>query len=333
MCLIIKTDNPDKLSLNLLNTAYENNSDGFGIMFCNKGKLHTHKIVPKTFKDVERLWKKYKDLETPMGLHFRFNTNGDTTRSLSHPFQILSKAKGDDRDLWVMHNGPQLPTPMIDENKSDTHQFVKWVLRPQLSANPKLLYNAEWQDMVEECIGSDKLLFLDGKTKEFSIYNQGNGKEIDNIGWLSNTYSIQPTTYSARDYSYDFDSDKMEWKNDKWWDDDNYHYSGLSRNDIYNSRSSIHNSNDYTSQTWYGNDNEKKKIVYTPTAKARAEGSSEITVYPKDEPQMWNGKDIQWEDIMTLRYEELVELCEDNPKGIAKYISELITGDTYYGYD
>ena len=80
-------------------------------------------------------------------------------------------------------------------------------------------------------------------------------------------------------------------------------------------------------------DNEKKKIVYTPTAKARAEGSSEITVYPKDEPQMWNGKDIQWEDIMTLRYEELVELCEDNPKGIAKYISELITGDTYYGYD
>ena len=48
---------------------------------------------------------------------------------------------------------------------------------------------------------------------------------------------------------------------------------------------------------------------------------------------MWNGKDIQWEDIMTLRYEELVELCEDNPKGIAKYISELITGDTYYGYD
>ena len=48
MCLIIKTDEPSKLSLNLLETAYNNNSDGFGVMFCNKGKLHTQKIVPKT---------------------------------------------------------------------------------------------------------------------------------------------------------------------------------------------------------------------------------------------------------------------------------------------
>ncbi len=61
MCLIIKTDNPNKLSLNLLQTAYNNNSDGFGVMFCNKGKLHTQKIVPKTFKDIEKLWSKYKD--------------------------------------------------------------------------------------------------------------------------------------------------------------------------------------------------------------------------------------------------------------------------------
>ena len=54
MCLIIKTDNPNKLNLNLLETAYNNNSDGFGVMFYNKGKLHTQKIAPKTFKDIER---------------------------------------------------------------------------------------------------------------------------------------------------------------------------------------------------------------------------------------------------------------------------------------
>ena len=55
MCLIIKTDNPSQLHSGLLETAYENNPDGFGVMFCNNGKLHTHKIVPKTFKDVEKL--------------------------------------------------------------------------------------------------------------------------------------------------------------------------------------------------------------------------------------------------------------------------------------
>ena len=224
MCLIIKTDEPSKLSLNLLETAYNNNSDGFGVMFCNKGKLHTQKIVPKTFKDVEKLWSKYKNLDVPMGLHFRFNTNGETVRAMSHPFQVLSKAKGDDRDMWVMHNGPQLPTPMIDDNKSDTHQFVKFIIRPQLSANPKLLYNAEWQEMIEELIGTDKLLFLDGKTKEFVIYNEEQGKDIDNIGWLSNTYSIQPSFSSTRDYEYDFETNTMKKKKSDWLDDDDWGY-------------------------------------------------------------------------------------------------------------
>ena len=329
MCLIIKTDNPSQLSLNLLQTAYQNNSDGFGVMFCNKGKLHTQKIVPKTFEDIEKVWSKYKNLKTSMGLHFRFNTNGDTARSMSHPFQILSKSKGDDRDMWVMHNGPQLPTPMIDDNKSDTHQFVKWVIRPQLSANPKLLYNAEWQEMIEETIGSDKLLFLDGKTKEFTIYNQQQGKEMDNIGWLSNTYSIQPASYGVRDYTYDFTTDKIEWKKDSWWNDENnYHYSGLS------------NASQYTTTTHYDTNNGKKKVVYTPTAEGRANGNAEMTIYPRnnesnlpvpvDGNQMYNGNEVKWEDLYSLSTEELIELCEDNPKGIARYIQEMIIGDVNY---
>ena len=340
MCLIIKTNNPNRLSLNLLQTAYQNNSDGFGVMFCNKGKLHTQKIVPKTFEDIKKMWLKYKDLDIPMGLHFRFNTNGDTARSLSHPFQILSKSKGDDRDMWVMHNGPQLPTPMIDDNKSDTHQFIKWVLRPQLSANPKLLYNAEWQEMIEDVIGSDKLLFLDGKTKEFTIYNQAEGKEMDNIGWLSNTYSIQPIGYGLRDYTYDFKTDKMEWKKDSWWNDDDYHYSGIHNSEL----PSIHNSNQYTSATYYGGNQEKKKIVYTPTSEGRANGNVAMTIYPKDNEnnvsaitttndntQMYNGRKIEWQDIFDLTYDEILELVEDNPTGIARYIQELIIGEHHYG--
>ena len=40
MCLIIQTDKPKQLSTRLLETAYENNSDGFGVMFVN---THTHR--------------------------------------------------------------------------------------------------------------------------------------------------------------------------------------------------------------------------------------------------------------------------------------------------
>lgn len=333
MCLIIKTDTPKQLSLQLLETAYNNNSDGFGLMFCNKGKLHTQKIVPKTFKDIEKLWSKYNDLDIPMGLHFRFNTNGDTTRSMSHPFQILSKAKGDDRDMWVMHNGPMLPTPMIDDNKSDTHQFIKWVLRPQLSANPKLLYNAEWQEMIEELIGSDKLLFLDGKTKEFVIYNEDEGKEVDNIGWLSNTYSIQPTSYGLRNYTYDFETNKMAWKTNSWWDkkdDDPYHYSGLLDKPKDNSKIDL---SGYSTETHYDNEGNVTHTTHTPN---KHNNGARFTSYPKNtitvndnENSMYNGKKLDWQDICYLDNEELLEVCEENPIGIAKYIQEIILGGKY----
>ena len=338
MCLIIKTDTPKQLNLQLLETAYNNNSDGFGLMFCNKGKLHTQKIVPKTFKDIEKLWSKYNDLDIPMGLHFRFNTNGETNRSMSHPFQILSKAKGDDRDVWVMHNGPMLPTPMIDDNKSDTHQFIKWVLRPQLSANPKLLYNAEWQDMVEELIGSDKLLFLDGKTKEFVIYNESEGKEVDNIGWLSNTYSIQPTSYGLRNYTYDFETNKMAWKTNSWWDrdDDPYHYSGLVNKSANKDNGKIDLSN-YKTETHYDKEGNVTHTTHTPN---KNNNGAEFTSYPKDtenlpavidDNNMYNGKKLDWQDICYLDNEELLEVCEENPIGIAKYIQEMILGGRY-GY-
>ena len=363
MCLIIKTDTPKQLSLQLLETAYNNNSDGFGVMFCNQGKLHTQKIVPKTFKDIEKLWSKYVDLNVPMGLHFRFNTNGDTARSMSHPFQVLSKAKGDDRDMWVMHNGPQLPTPMIDNNKSDTHQFVKWVLRPQLSANPKLLYNAEWQEMIEEIIGSDKLLFLDGKTKEFVIYNEDEGKEVDNIGWLSNTYSIQPSGLGVRNYTYNFDTNKMAWKSNSWWDrdDDEYgNYSGVTtygnKWNNYSKPKPINNSKDKVDLSEYEvtphHDVHGNLIRTTYTPKKYSKGV-EFTAYPninssKNLPAtinnsmteddytkhemlegMYNGRKLDWQDLCYLDKEELLEVCEENPIGIAKYIQEMILGGKY----
>ena len=338
MCLIIKTDNPKQLQLGLLETAYLNNSDGFGVMFCNQGKLHTQKIAPKSFKDIEKLWSKYKDLNVPMGLHFRFNTMGDTSRAMSHPFQVLSKSKGDDRDMWVMHNGPQLPTPMIDDNKSDTHQFVKWVLRPQLSANPNLLYNAEWQEMIEDLIGSDKLLFLDGKTKEFVIYNESEGKEVDNIGWLSNTYSIQPTSYGLRNYTYDFETNKMAWKTNSWWDrdDDPYHYSGLVNKSANKDNGKIDLSN-YKTETHYDKDGNVTHTTHTPN---KNNNGAMFTSYPKDtknlpavidDDNMYNGKKLDWQDICYLDNEELLEVCEENPIGIAKYIQEMILGGKY-GY-
>ena len=41
MCLIIQTNEPKKVDIDLMECAYQNNSDGFGVMFYNNGKVHT----------------------------------------------------------------------------------------------------------------------------------------------------------------------------------------------------------------------------------------------------------------------------------------------------
>ena len=44
MCLIIQANKPQVITDNMMNCAYLNNDDGFGIMFANKGKVHVQKI-------------------------------------------------------------------------------------------------------------------------------------------------------------------------------------------------------------------------------------------------------------------------------------------------
>jgi len=291
MCLIIQTKNPSKLDLDLMECAYENNSNGFGIMFYNKGKIHTHKIVPKTFDDIRKMWLKYSHLDISMGLHFRFTTVGDTKRSLSHPFKVLTKGvNGSDRDLFVMHNGARLPTPIIDKDKSDTHQFIKWVIRPQLENNPNLLYNAEWVESLEDLIGSDKLLFLDSKTQEFTIINQDEGKDVKSIGWVSNTYSI------SRGVGFDYDIDKgtkvVNKKSDWLADYDNYgnvsNYGRYRRQDYL-----------YSDDSYYDDDI-----------------SFNMDMYDK-------GNEIEDKHLIGLTVDETIELCECNPIGVGIWLHDI----------
>jgi|TARA_B110000503_G_C7048239_1_gene371146 hypothetical protein len=189
MCLIVRTNDSSTVKENLIKSAYENNSDGFGIMYLKKDRIHTQKIVPKSSDDIVQLFDKYRDMKIPMGLHWRFTTTGSSDKGNCHPFSVLNTEQHG-RDVFLMHNGAKLPTPMIDKDKSDTHQYVKYVLRPMLSNNPDLLYNADWQEMIADSIGSDKLLFLDSKTKKFTIINEDEGETLENNMWLSNTYSL-----------------------------------------------------------------------------------------------------------------------------------------------
>ena len=317
MCLIIQATKPEVITENMMNCAYLNNDDGFGLMFANKGKVHVHKLgKPKSFKSINKLWDSYKNLDVPMGLHFRFNTNGESSKAMSHPYQVLTKEESN-RDIWLMHNGPQLPTPMIDSNKSDTHQFVKWVLRPQLLNEPELLYNPDWQEMLSDMIGSDKLLFLDSKTEEFTIINEEQGKTTDDM-WLSNTYSLEPRGNYAlsRDYKYDQDTDTLKKIENKWtYEDDDWGYNS------YGGISSRH----------YGHYNNGVVRKTTPLANGVSiQDNKQLDIpLPKQDADetMWNGKALKMQDLYQMDKDEIIDLCEDNPVGVGCLISEEIVGN------
>ena len=304
MCLIIKSDNASELKQNLLTSAYHNNSDGFGGMFLADGKIQTFKHLPKTEADVVSLWDKYKDMKIPMGLHFRFTTNGGTNKSNCHPFEVLNM-KQHNRSIWVMHNGPQLPTPMIDVDKSDTHQYVKWVLRPMLAHNPELLYNSDWRDMIEESIGSDKLLFLDGSNGKFTIINEDHGETMDNM-WLSNTYSIQRGMGS--DYDVKTDTISTQPKaitsyNQGWFRG----YSGL----------------DYTYD-----DNEYDYAKWSSKANAKNLTTRERTTDLCDDNTPYN-----LSDLVGLSSADISEVVYHNPQGTSNLLNDLVNADEGDMYD
>lgn len=293
MCLIIKSDDVSELKQNLLTSAYHNNSDGFGGMFLADGKIQTFKELPKTENDVVNLWDKFKDMKIPMGLHFRFTTNGGTNKSNCHPFEVLNM-KQHNRSIWVMHNGPQLPTPMIDVGKSDTHQYVKWILRPMLAQNPELLYNSDWKDMIEESIGSDKLLFLDGSNGKFTIINEDHGETMDNM-WLSNTYSIQRGMGSDYDVKTDTISTRPKGIT---------YYGGID----WNGYDTYRDDNIVNFDTW------KNK----QTAKAKQEKQVDLC----DDNMPYNIS-----DLVGLSKGEISEVVYHNPTGTAEMLGDLITAD------
>jgi len=306
MCLIIKSNNASELSSKLLKSAYSNNSDGFGGMFLADGKIQTFKELPRSENEVVKLWDKYKDMKIPMGLHFRFTTNGSTNKANCHPFEVLNK-KQHNRSLWVMHNGPQLPTPMIDVDKSDTHQYVKWVLRPMLSNNPELIYNKDWVDMIEDSIGSDKLLFLDGSNGKFVIINEDHGETLDNM-WLSNTYSINRGMGSDYDVKTDTISNKPKylsyygssWKHNPSYDENVYEWE-----------------NDYNFGTSY--------------TKKDLSGDSE---YAKKCVSLCDdGTPYNISDLVELSKADISEVIYHNPTGTAEMLSDFVNASENDIYD
>ena len=174
MCLLIGTKEGVQIPKKHLQNAFKSNRDGVGYSF-NRNNV----LVTKKFRNEKKFLKQYeidfkKNLESKFIVHFRLATDGTNQGTINvHPFNV-------NKDLVFAHNGI-ISNVGEDKVLSDTQLFNRDILQ-HLQSN-FLSYKAN-RHLIENFIGSSKLVFLDNKNK-MTIINEGLGHWKDEI-WYSN---------------------------------------------------------------------------------------------------------------------------------------------------
>lgn len=179
MCILIHHPANVSFSDELLNDFYAHNSDGFGAMYSEGGKL----VVVKTLGKPQEINALYKDALKGREciIHYRMKTHGDIDMENCHPYKVTD-------EIWMAHNGILSMGNPVDKSKSDTWHFIKYILRPALEANPALIFDVDYQLYLEDMIGgSNKFAFMHSSGKSV-VLNYDAGVEHEGA-WLSNTYA------------------------------------------------------------------------------------------------------------------------------------------------
>jgi hypothetical protein len=178
MCIAI-LNKRSQLSAATINTAWQNNPEGGGLIWTERGTLKTFKTYDageflKTYQTIRKRTKQ------PVVLHFRIATSGAKTLDNLHPFTVSPS-------LAFVHNG--IVCGLGNETDSDTAELNKMLKK--LPAN--FLQCPTTRELLRGYIGSSKLVFLDN-TGRFTIINETAGSWSGDT-WYSND-SHEQTRYS-----------------------------------------------------------------------------------------------------------------------------------------
>ena len=217
MCIIVAKKKGVKMpSKNILETCFNNNSDGAGLMYVQNGQV----IIDKGYMDFKSFYKRIQKLERRLGdltnksivMHFRIGTQGANDKATTHPFPISKdigqlKATYVKTDVGMVHNGI-ISRFNYDKSISDTQLFIKDFVSVIKNLKKDFYTDNSVMQLLKGEIGSSKLCFLD---KNENIYYIGE-KFVDNGVVYSNTtyksyYYKTPSYRYAYDYDYDYDYD------------------------------------------------------------------------------------------------------------------------------
>lgn len=189
MCVIIHARPKQTIEKKILEACYQRNSDGWGIMWADKGKVHTIKDMTN-FDTFYNIWKDVPR-HAERGIHFRIKTHGGKNQENCHPFKPRE-------DVALMHNGMINSMPLIEPSMSDTYNFCEYEVAPLISGWTDFIKDEDFKKLLElhDVTNSSKLLFIDAA---------GNTLRINDRMWsihegvhFSNSFSIP---YKAPDYS------------------------------------------------------------------------------------------------------------------------------------
>ena len=207
MCLII-TGKSSQVRSTLLDThgllsdIFTSNPDGIGFMYGTAKGLKVTKTLPKNLGDATAFIQRLPNDDREIAIHFRWTTHGKTDMLNCHPYDVIPGF------IAMMHNGVLHTGNAADKNKSDTWHFIQDYLHSAVSASPELVYDAGFVAMMEEFIGNNRFVFMNGEGRMQHV-NFDQGIEHDDM-WFSNTYAWTPSrlipsyksTTALKSYSY-----------------------------------------------------------------------------------------------------------------------------------
>jgi predicted glutamine amidotransferase len=194
MCIIIYKPAGAIVCPTMLRNSYENNKDGFGLMYSQNGRIVTTKGL-LNLKEIMEVYNSHK--RHSLAVHFRYTTVGKTIPENVHPVKILS-VEEDGVDLYMMHNGT-ISDLKEKDGISDTVQLAD-LIKDQIRTRAKdkgLEYalspitDETKRGKLSTIIGkTNKLLFMTGDGSTY-IVNPEAGLQAGDI-WFSNDYSLKP---------------------------------------------------------------------------------------------------------------------------------------------
>lgn len=228
MCVIAVKPAGVKLpAMQTIENMWYNNNDGAGFMYATGGTVHIEKgfMTLKDFKAaLKRLEKSIDIINTPMVMHFRITTHGETSPGNCHPFPVTEKLPllqmtRSKTSLAVAHNGI-IDIKPSKKGISDTMEYIMSQLAPlyQLKkdfyrrpAGKKLIYNFIKSKMVfldaagrietigDFIAGEDGLLYSNSSYKARTVYYDWDIWEDYSLQWYESQYGKYMTWLSEDD--------------------------------------------------------------------------------------------------------------------------------------